>query len=63
MDRIGSLGEILAMLFGIMLRFLPLFLLTGAGAWFLTRSNFGRALTARLRAGPESNETLATLMG
>ena len=63
MDRIGSFGEFLVMLLGITMRFLPLFLLAGAGAWVLTRSNFGRALTTRLRTGPESNEALATLMG
>lgn len=58
MDRIGSLGQIVAILLGIMMRYLPVFLLAGAGAWFLTRSNFGRALTGRLRAGSEAGETL-----
>ena len=62
MDRVGSLGQIVAILLGIMMRYLPVFLLAGAGAWFLTRSHFGRALTGRLRAGADAGETLATLM-
>lgn len=60
MDRIGSGSELLIALLPLVLRLVPLLAIGGA-AWFLVRSEFGRALTGRLRAHADRNETVAAL--
>ena len=50
-------------LVSILLRAAPWLVLGTAGAFFLTRSSFGKALTQRLRDGSVRGEDLAGLTG